>query len=351
MDQEVLTLPECGSADVERIGGKAVGLCRLLDLALDVPAGFVVTTATFRRWMDDCGLGREVRRLLHGTADTAATRAAADAIGELFDGRSLQSRAIDRAYEELCDGGEAPVAVRSSAIGEDVAASSYAGQQETFLCVRGAAAVRHHVVQCWASLFSAEAITYRRHLGIPAYQAEMAVVVQRMVPAEAAGVMFTVDPMTWDPSQITIESTIGLGTPLVGGEITPDRYCVDKVTLEVRSRAIAAKPFADRLDGDAGVTHRIVLSASESRASSLTDEEVGELSEIGRRLERAVGSPMDVEWAIGPANGRTRHLFLLQARPQTGRPLRPPSASRRSAMEHMVAGLRRSRAIDKEAAG
>lgn len=349
MDQAVLTLPDCAGEDSERIGGKAVGLGRLLELSLDVPPGFVVTTATFKEWMHAGGLVKEVRDMLRSATDEAGTRAAAHAIDELFKGRPLESDQIDRAYAELCDGADEPVAVRSSAIGEDAESSSYAGQQETFLWIRGAAEVRRHVVACWASLFSAEAIAYRRHLGVPAEQAEMAVVVQRMVPAEAAGVMFTIDPMTGDPSQITIESTIGLGMPLVGGEITPDRYCVDKVTLELRSRTIAAKPFADRLDHGSGITRRIALTASEGCVSSLSDDEVARLAGIGRRLERATGSPMDVEWAVGPANGRTRHLFLLQARPETGRRMQPTSTTEvPSVIEHMIAGLRRSRATDKE---
>ena len=242
---------------------------------------------------------------------------------------------------------EAPVAVRSSATGEDTQESSYAGQQETFLWVRGAAAVRRRIVDCWASLFAVEAIQYRRNLGLPPEQGEMAVVVQAMVPAVAAGVMFTIDPLTGDPSQITIESTLGLGLPLVGGEVTPDRYCVDKVTLELRSRTIADKPFADRLDDGLGATRRVPLSAEESATSSLTDDEVAWLAGIGKRLERSAGAAMDVEWALGPHGGESRHFYLLQARPETGRAGRAKAVSRPrlGGAAGLISSLARSRAI------
>jgi pyruvate,water dikinase len=171
----------------------------------------------------------------------------------------------------------------------------------------------------------------------------MAVVVQAMVPAVAAGVMFTIDPLTGDPSQITIEGTLGLGLPLVGGEVTPDRYCIDKVTLELRLRVIARKPFADRLDEQLSATERVELSAEEGTASSLTNAEAVALAEIGRRLERAAGSAMDVEWALGPRGGEPRHIYLLQARPETGSAARAKAAAApRLTTAARISGLRRS---------
>jgi pyruvate,water dikinase len=338
MTADVLDLADCARAPLARIGGKAVGLGRLLALELDVPPGFVVGTDVFRRWVAEDGLDEQVARLLEPRDGLAAVRAASLRIGELFASRQLHSAAVDRAYARLSGGAEAPVAVRSSATGEDTESSSYAGQQETFLWVRGADEVRRRIVDCWASLFSPEAIVYRRNLGID--WGEMAVVVQAMVPAVSAGVMFTIDPLTGDPSQITIESTLGLGLPLVGGEVTPDRYCVDKVTLELRSRTIAAKPFADRLDAELGATRRVELDADEATASSLTDAEVGTLAQIGKRLEQAAGAAMDVEWALGPRGAESRHFYLLQARPETGRAKRAEAAPGPLARPRL-AGLRR----------
>jgi phosphoenolpyruvate synthase/pyruvate phosphate dikinase len=344
----VLTLADCVDLPVERIGGKALGLGRLLSLSADVPPGFVVDTGVFSAWMDAHGLAARVRDRLHGATDVAALKAATSDIAALISAVPLESADIDDAYSRLPGEQEPAVAVRSSATGEDTQASSYAGQQETFLWVRGAAEVRRRIVDCWASLFSFEAVEYRLHLGVDPEQGEMAVVVQAMVDAEAAGVMFTIDPLTGDPSQITIESTVGLGVPLVSGEVTPDRYCIDKVTLELRSRTIAQKPFADRLDHELGTTSRTKLSEEVGGASSLSDAEVVALAEIGKRLERASGSALDIEWALGPGAGdggreRSRQIFLLQARPETGERARSQaSADRRSAIDHMVRGLRRS---------
>ena len=244
----VLNLADCAEVPAERIGGKALGLGRLLALDVDVPPGFVVTTELFVQWMRSHGLDQAVRLRLAQAADAASLRAAASDIAELISSHSLESAEIDALYGEMPGGSESAVAVRSSATGEDSEETSYAGQQETFLWVRGAEAVRRRIVDCWASLFSVEAVEYRRNMGLAPEGSEMAVVVQQMVPAEVAGVMFTIDPLTGDPSQITIESTFGLGLPLVSGEVTPDRYCVDKVTLELRSQAIAHKPFAEQLD-------------------------------------------------------------------------------------------------------
>jgi len=312
----VLALADCADVPIERIGGKALGLGKLLSLSVDVPPGFVVGTEVFSAWMDAHGLATEVRDRLHGAADVAALKAATSDIAALLNAIPLRSPEIDAAYGQL----DGPVAVRSSATGEDTRASSYAGQQQTLLWVRGAGPVRRAIVECWASLFSFEAVQYRRHLGLTPEQGEMAVVVQAMVDAEAAGVMFTIDPVTGDPSQITIESTVGLGTALVSGEVTPDRYCVDKVTMELRSRTLAGQ------------------------TSSMTDAEVVALSEIGKRVERATGSAMDIEWALGPAFDGTRRMYLLQARPETGHRARSQaSADRRSAIDHMVRGLRLER--------
>lgn len=321
----VLALADCADVPVQRIGGKALGLGKLLSLSVDVPPGFVVGTELFTAWMDAHGLAAQVRDRLRGAPDVAALRAATSDIHALISALSLESAEIDAAYMRLPGGPEPAVAVRSSATGEDSQTSSYAGQQQTFLWVRGAAAVRRAIVDCWASLFSFEAVQYRRHLGVAPEHGEMAVVVQAMVDAEAAGVMFTIDPVTGDPSQITIESTVGLGTALVAGEVTPDRYCVDKVTLELRSRTIAHKPFADRLDHELGQTRRMPLPEDLGGASSLSDTEVVALAEIGKRLERSSGTAMDIEWALGaggPGVSADRQIYLLQARPETGQPAR-----------------------------
>jgi pyruvate, water dikinase len=137
--------------------------------------------------------------------------------------------------------------------------------------------------------------------------------------------MMTIDPVSGDRSQITIEGSFGLGLSVVGGEVTPDRYSVDKVTFEIRSRAVAAKPFAYRLDPDAGGVRAFDLAPEEGRLPCLTDDEVVRIAEVGKRAERALGGPQDIEWAIGPGPDGPRHLFMLQTRPETVWSRKPPT--------------------------
>ncbi|HXM56480.1 MAG TPA: PEP/pyruvate-binding domain-containing protein [Candidatus Dormibacteraeota bacterium] len=334
-----LPLADCTPELAPRVGGKAVGLGRLLQQALEVPPGFVVTTDAYLEWLAERRLEAELERLVAGAVDAAECEAASQEVAALF-ASAEPSRAlvadIGRAYAEL--GGDALVAVRSSATAEDLADASFAGQQETYLGVAGAGPVVRHVVRCWASLFTPQAISYRRRLGIPTERVAMAVLVQRMVAAEVSGVMLTLDPVTGDRSQITIESALGLGLPVVGGELTPDRYAVDKVTLELRSRTISQQPFADRLAAAGGVRRDEL--GDEGAASSLLDEEVVRLAEVGKRTERALGGPVDMEWAIGPGPDGPRHLHLLQARPETvwsSRQSAPVAVPATSAVDRIVA--------------
>jgi phosphoenolpyruvate synthase/pyruvate phosphate dikinase len=335
-----LPLADCTPELAPRVGGKAVGLGRLLQQALEVPPGFVVTTDAYRDWLTGHRLDAELERLVAHAVDAAACEAASREVAALFasaDPPHALVADVGRAYAEL--GGDALVAVRSSATAEDLADASFAGQQETYLGVAGVDPVVRHVVRCWASLFTPQAISYRRRLGIPTARVAMAVLVQRMVAAEVSGVMLTLDPVTGDRSQITIESALGLGLPVVGGELTPDRYAVDKVTLEVRSRTISPQPFADRLDAGGGV-RRDELGDDEGAASSLHDEEVLRLADVGKRTERALGGPVDMEWAIGPGRDGPRHLHLLQARPETvwsSRQSAPVAAPATSAVDRIVA--------------
>jgi phosphoenolpyruvate synthase/pyruvate phosphate dikinase len=341
----VLDLADAAAAGIERIGGKAAGLARLAALECEVPAGFAVTTERQREWMRAQGLQAEVDRLLADASDFDELRSVHAAIEQLFAAAELVDVDIDRAYDQLADGVDAPVAIRSSATAEDLAEASFAGQQETYLPVLGRDAVRRHIVKCWASLYAPHAVGYRRRLELDGADVAMAVVVQRMVPAEASGVMFTLDPLTGDPSQVTIEATFGLGLALVGGEATPDRYAIDKVTFEVRSRAIADKPFADRYDAASGRLVRTQLPAAEASAPCLTDEEAVALALTGKRIEQAFGHAMDIEWAIGAGPGGPRQAHLVQARPETVASARRAEASSapRSALDRIVSTMRGTR--------
>jgi pyruvate,water dikinase len=345
--RKVLWLEECGVDAAPLVGGKALGLGQLVRQGHRVPPGFAVTTTAYREALAASWLGSEIRELLAGATTAEAQLAASERVRALFNRMAADvglAGEIAAAYRRLGRDTDAPVAVRSSATAEDTAEASFAGQQDTYLWIRGAEEVVSHVTRCWGSLFTPGAIAYRARLGIPADEIGMGVVVQAMVPAEAAGVMFTLDPQTGDRSQVTIEAAYGLGTAVVEGEVTPDRYAVDKVTLELRSRVIGPKAFAYRFDPDRGRVAKVEVPEADRAQPCLDDDEVTELSGLGKRIETALGAPQDVEWAIGPARSGEREVYLLQTRPETiwsrqpRQPVAPPGVS---VMDRMLAYLAR----------
>ncbi len=307
----VIWLSECSEDCAARVGGKATGLGHLMRFGFSVPDGFAVTTDAYREHVAHNKLGDEIERLLAEEPDSAAER-----IRALFEASEPSSRVMDEvlhAYEKL-GGTTCPVAVRSSANAEDQADASFAGQQETYLWLLGADDVLKHVVRCWGSLFTPQAIMYREHRKSRVDDLAMGVVVQQMVPAEAAGVMLTIDPITGDLSAITIEAAFGLGAAVVNGEVTPDRFVVDKATLSIRSRSVGDKQIAYRFDPAKAGTRAMPVGMPQRRQPSITDDEAKQLAEMGKRMELAMdGHPQDMEWAIGPE----REIFLLQARPET----------------------------------
>jgi phosphoenolpyruvate synthase/pyruvate phosphate dikinase len=298
----VIGLDGRNAALPEVVGGKAAGLASLARHRIRVPRSFALTTHAYREFVADAGLLPAIRESLSG-AETFAEQARASArIRLLFEAQTLDGPLRDelaRAYAEL--GGEEPlaVAVRSSAVSEDGADTSLAGACESYLWIRGADALHRAVLGCWASLFAAPALSHLRRAGVRADETAMGVVVQAMVPAAATGVMFTIDPVTGDRSQIAIEAGTGVAS-VVGGEVTPDRFCIDKVTLEIRSRAPAGE-------------HGICVSDAEAIA----------LAGVGKRIEHAFGVPQDVEWAIA---SQMREIVVLQARPETVWSRRPRTA-------------------------
>ena len=304
------------AGDAARVGGKAIGLGNLIRHGFPVPQGFVLTVDAYRRNVDTT-LAAEIDALIAGHDERSDNRAVAEKIRERFIARGLDAdidAAIRTAYADLGAnlGTNAPVAVRSSATAEDAADASFAGQQETFLWICGADAVCRHVLLCWASLFSAQAIGYRARFNVASEGLAMAVVVQRMVDAAAAGVMFTLDPANGERGTAYIESAHGLGEVVVRGEVSPDRFHVDKQSRAVRAQ-IAVKQAAYRFDPAAGEVRKLALAAAEGARASLSDAEAAALAALGIEVERAFGKPMDIEWAVDAE----RRLLLLQARPET----------------------------------
>jgi phosphohistidine swiveling domain-containing protein len=310
-------IAECADAQLADVGGKAVGLGALCSQGQNVPDGFVVITDAYTRAIRAAGLEARISEVLaSGDALNESSRLSAEIVA-LFEDFVVPleiAHAISGAYEQLRKDGMAAVAVRSSATAEDMSDASFAGQQETYLHVSGAEEVVRHVARCWSSLFTPQAIAYRSRLGIPPRDLAMAVVVQRMVPAETAGVMMTLEPVGGDRSVVYIEAAYGLGEGVVRGDVGVDRFWVDKRLRTVRRREIPVKAQAHQFDETVGAVRLMDVAHEKATRACLEDHEVLALADLGIRIEADFGHPMDVEWAIG---GAGRELFTLQARAET----------------------------------
>jgi pyruvate,water dikinase len=223
---------------------------------------------------------------------------------------------IVAAYEKLGAPEDTAVAVRSSATAEDLADASFAGQQDTYLWIRGTEAVLEHIVKCWASLFTAQVVGYRRRFEVSTIDLAMAVVVQTMVPADAAGVMMTLDPATGDRSTTYVESTLGLGEGVVRGDVASDSYWISGDDCTVTRSEIRTKAHAHRYVPTSGAVELVPVEADTRDLPSISSDEAARIAEIGRHLQASLGCPQDVEWALVGTPGE-RELFLLQTRAET----------------------------------
>lgn len=295
--------------EVEAAGGKGASLARMTALGLPVPSGFVVLADALSETLRGCGADARLAERLAGLQDAELAGAAEEARGlvhaaPLADGLEAS---LAEAYAALGD--DVPVAVRSSAVAEDSDAASYAGQQDTFLHVRGAGRVATRVRDCWASWFGERALYYRSRKG-SLDDLRMAVVVQHMVEPDVAGVLFTVDPVSGRKDQMIVESAFGLGESVVAGVVTPDHYVIAR-DGRLKAKSIAVQPYAVVRAPDGGTVER-VLEPDEGGRQTLAEDELRRLAELGRTLQEALGGPQDVEWAL--AGGE---LYLLQSRPVT----------------------------------
>jgi phosphoenolpyruvate synthase/pyruvate phosphate dikinase len=295
-------------------GGKGASLARMAGAGLPVPRGFVVCTAAFQSFLERHGAREFVLALMErlDVHDTAALNTVSDQVRAIIVGNPLPEElnaVIRAAYADL--GPQIPVAVRSSAVGEDGEAASFAGQQETFLNVRGDDAVARDVRECWASYFAPRALFYRAQKGTLS-DMRMAVVVQEMVLAEKSGVLFTMDPIRKRRDHMVIEAVFGLGEGVVSGMITPDHYVVDRKSGAVVNEFISVQSIAVLHDVDHGGTRHVELSEAEGGERVLGVEELQDLRTTGLRVEAFLGSPQDIEWSY-----RGGELLLLQSRPIT----------------------------------
>ena len=327
---------QLSSADVPYAGGKGANLGQLTRAGLPVPPGFVVGAPAYAAYRHQTGLAERLDAVLAklDVEDTAALRAAAEEARRAVRESEMPpwlADAIGAAYDRLAeDEADVPVAVRSSATAEDTASASFAGMNETFLNVRGKDAVIDAVERCWQSLFGARTIYYRGQRGFSQSDMDIAVVVQRQIASTRAGVMFTIDPATGERDHLVIEGSFGLGESVVSGQVSPDRYVVEKSTTSILVRSVRPKELTIEAAADGGTVTR-VLDEKESRRPVLSDEEVLRLAELGMAIEREYGSPQDTEWAFSP-EGR---IWMLQSRPITtiGAPAATAAAEAQSETE------------------
>ncbi len=307
---------------LEMVGGKGKSLARMASAGMQVPTGFYLTTAAYKDFVEKNDLQKTIINLAKPEiiGKTISFESASKRIQELINGVEISNEIVDEvrhAYGDL-DGQDPAIAVRSSANAEDLPDLSFAGQQDTYLNVRGAKALIKAIRDCWASLWTPRAISYRHQMGIEQDVVAMAVVVQIMVPSDVSGILFTANPVNGERSEFIINSSFGLGEAVVGGQVTPDTYVVDRKTQAVKERIIGPKAQKIVYSGNQGTVLQDV-SEHERNKSSLSEELLKELSSTALEVEELFnGVPQDIEWAISDEK-----LWMLQSRPITNLPPQP----------------------------
>jgi rifampicin phosphotransferase len=320
MGRYVSLLREIGLGDLAQVGGKGANLGEMVRAGFSVPPGFCVKSESYERFLGVNGLKGPIEEI-SATIDfrdlgdveekTARIRDIITA-ARIPDGAVAE---ITAAYEELREGNEpALVAVRSSVVTKDLARSSFPGQMDTFYNLRGIGEVLASVRQCWASVWSARAASTMHTLRIDPSRIVIAPVVQRMVPSEVSGVLFTADPIRGNPEEMLMDAAFGLGEAVVSGSLTPDHYVISKQSLQVLSKTVGCKRFKLELDADKGMgSRKVLLSDAEADRECLEPAQVRELAALGVAVEEYFGEPQDVEWAYSKGK-----LFLLQSRKIAG---------------------------------
>lgn len=300
-------LADFGSGDLAAAGGKGAALGELLGHGFPVPPGFVVTTDAYRLLLAETGLGAALDGMYQNMPDGGALRA----LFAHFGMPAALRAEICEAYAAL---GGGAVAARSSATAEDLPGAAFAGQQDTFLNVVGEDAVAQAVSDCWASLWTDRAIAYRRRQGTDPREVAIAVVVQKMVPADSAGVMFTANPVTGERGETVVDASPGLGEAVVSGRVTPEHYVLDR-TGRIRSFRPGGGEVVVNPAAGGGTREQ---PGSRSSVPSLAADQLRELADLGHRAQEHFGRPQDIEWAL--AGGR---IHVLQSRPMTALPPQP----------------------------
>lgn len=313
--------------DIPVVGGKNASLGEMINAGLPVPPGFAVTAYAYEKFLEETHIAEKIYTVINEVItdknnpkqyDTASKK-----IRALIEKSKMPKdieTAILSAYKELDKRlklKDTFVAVRSSATAEDLPDASFAGQQETYLNVKGPVDLLDKVMKCWSSLFTPRAIFYRNEKGFAHEKVFISVGVQKMVNSRAAGVMFTINPVTGHPDEIVIEGNYGLGETVVAGAVNPDDYIVDKKSVTIKERRMAKKTIQYLRDPKTGHTVHLDVPEDKQKSPCVTDEEVLKLAEIALLIEKHYGKPMDIEWAIDQDLSFPESMFIVQARPET----------------------------------
>jgi pyruvate, water dikinase len=323
----VLWFNDVRNTDVPLVGGKNASLGEMINAGLPVPPGFAVTAYSYEKYIQEKNIAEQIYKIIKETVtnpnDPKQYDTASKKIRELIEKTPMPKdieTTIRAAYKQLNERLQLKdtfVAVRSSATAEDLPDASFAGQQETFLNVRGSDDLIQKVVKCWSSLFTPRAIFYRNEKGFPHEKVFISVGVQKMVNSGCAGVMFTINPVTGNRDEIVIEGNYGLGETVVSGVVNPDDFVVDKATTSIKERRIARKTVEYIRDPKTGKTIHLEVPAEKQKITCIEDRELLALAELAKRIEKHYGKPMDIEWAIDQDLSYPQNMFIVQARPET----------------------------------
>ena len=317
---------EINKSDIPLVGGKGANLGELTQNGVNVPPGFFVTSSAYKKFISISNLDEKIKEIINSldVEDSAQLQLKSKEVRDLIISCKVPEEIRKNIEESYIKFGETigikdpSVAIRSSATAEDLPEASFAGQQDTYLEIKGIDEVVSHVKKCWASLWTARAIYYRERQGFNHFEVSLSVVVQKMVNSEKSGVMFTANPVNNNTNEIMIDASWGLGEAIVSGAVTPDEYIVEKDSLSIVEKHIADKKVMiikkDSGVGTVEVNVEDYLGFDKVRTQCLSDEEIKELSRIGIAIEELYGSYQDIEWAF---DKDTKKLYILQSRPIT----------------------------------
>ncbi len=317
---------EINKSDIPLVGGKGANLGELTQNGVNVPPGFFVTSSAYKKFISIANLDEKIKEIINSldVEDSAQLQLKSKEVRDLIISCKVPEEIRKNIEESYIKFGETigikdpSVAIRSSATAEDLPEASFAGQQDTYLEIKGIDEVVSHVKKCWASLWTARAIYYRERQGFNHFEVSLSVVVQKMVNSEKSGVMFTANPVNNNTNEIMINASWGLGEAIVSGAVTPDEYIVEKDSLSIVEKHIADKKVMiikkDSGVGTVEVNVEDYLGFDKVRTQCLSDEEIKELSRIGIAIEELYGSYQDIEWAF---DKDTKKLYILQSRPIT----------------------------------